>query len=356
MRIVITGICGFVGSSVALALRERLADAEVLGLDSLIRPGSELNRKRLQAAGVAVRHGDIRAASDFDALPSADWIIDAAANASVLAGVDGRTSSRQLVEHNLVGTINVLEYARRAGAGLVLLSTSRVYNIAALASIPLAVADEAFVFDSSATAPAGCSAAGIAEGFSSAAPISLYGASKLASEVMALEYGQSFGFPVIINRCGVLAGAGQFGVAEQGIFSFWVRSYALRRPMRYLGFGGQGRQVRDALAPQDLTELLLKQIDAPAKSAGQIWNVAGGPANAMSLAQVSRFCATEFGPHEVVADGSPRPFDVPWVVLDSSRAAAAFDWKPRQSIHDILSAITAHHRQHPDWLDVSQAS
>ncbi|HEY2841140.1 MAG TPA: NAD-dependent epimerase/dehydratase family protein, partial [Pirellulales bacterium] len=266
MRIAITGICGFVGSSIAIALRERMAGVEIVGIDSLIRPGSERNRERLKAAGVTVRHGDIRVASDLDALPAADWIIDAAANASVLAGVDGLTSSRQLVEHNLMGTINVLEYARRAGAGLVLLSTSRVYNIPALAAIPLRVEDEAFVFDSAARAPAGCTATGVSEDFSTAAPISLYGASKLASEVMALEYGQSFGFPVIINRCGVLAGSGQFGVAEQGIFSFWVRAYALRRPLRYLGFGGHGHQVRDALAPEDLTELLIKQIAAQAKS------------------------------------------------------------------------------------------
>jgi len=355
MRIVITGICGFVGSSVAIALRERLSDAEIVGIDSLIRPGSELNRRRLKQAGVTVRHGDVRAASDFDALPTCDWIIDAAANASVLAGIDGRTSSRQLIEHNLLGTINVLEYARRAGAGLALLSTSRVYNIPAIVRIPLTVVDQSFVFDATGDAPDGCTARGIAEDFSTAAPISLYGASKLASEVMALEYGQSFGFPVIINRCGVLAGAGQFGVPEQGIFSYWVRAYALRRPLRYLGFGGHGHQARDALSPEDLTELLLKQIADPAQSSGQIWNVAGGAANTMSLAQVSRFCEIEFGPHAVTPDGSPRPFDVPWVVLDSSRAQVAFDWQPRRTIHDILSAIAEHHRQHPEWLDLSQA-
>jgi len=358
MRIVITGICGFVGSSLALALVERLTGVEIIGIDSLIRPGSELNRQRLKSAGVMVRHGDVRMASDFDALPSADWIIDAAANASVLAGVDGRTSSRQLVEHNLSGTINVLEYARRAGAGLALLSTSRVYSIPALAAIPLRVADEAFVFDAkngASVAPHGCSAAGIAEDFSTAAPISLYGASKLASEVMALEYGQSFGFPVVINRCGVMAGAGQFGVAEQGIFSYWIRSYALRRPLRYLGFGGHGYQVRDALAPADLAELLIKQFNAADRSGGQIWNVAGGAVNALSLAQLSRFCAAEFGEHDVSADGSPRPFDVPWVVLDSARAADAFDWRPQHAIHDILAAIVEHHRQHPEWLEISQS-
>ena len=67
-------------------------------------------------------------------------MIDAAANPTVLAGVDGQTSSRQLVEHNLLGTVNLLEYCRRHGAAFVLLSTSRVYSIEPLASLPLRVA------------------------------------------------------------------------------------------------------------------------------------------------------------------------------------------------------------------------
>jgi CDP-paratose 2-epimerase len=182
MRIFITGICGFVGSSLALGLRERLAEAEISGMDNLIRPGSESNRPPLRAAGIKVIHGDVRCASDFESLPDCDWIIDAAANASVLAGVDGRTSSRQLVEHNLQGTINLLEFARRSASGLVLLSSSRVYNIPALAGLPCKVEDEAFVPDAAAKLPAGLTVKGVNEGFSTAAPVSLYGATKLASE------------------------------------------------------------------------------------------------------------------------------------------------------------------------------
>ena len=84
--------------------------------------------------------------------------------------------------------------------------------------------------------------------FPPSAPVSLYGATKLASEALALEYGQAFGFPVIVNRCGVLAGGGQFGLAVQGIFSFWIRSYALRRRLKYIGFGGAGHQVARRLS------------------------------------------------------------------------------------------------------------
>ena len=156
--------------------------------------------------------------SDLDALPAADIVLEAAANPSVLAGIDGRASSRQLVEHNLLSTVNTLEYCRRHGATFILLSTSRVYSIPPLAALPLRVRGEAFEPDLAGPLPSGFTAAGIGEDFSTASPVSLYGATKLASEQIALEYGTAYSFPVWINRCGVLAGAGQFGRARSGDF------------------------------------------------------------------------------------------------------------------------------------------
>jgi CDP-paratose 2-epimerase len=354
MRLLITGICGFVGSTVALALRNLRPDAHISGIDNFCRPGSETNRSRLRAAGITVAHADMRCASDFDNLPACDWIIDGAANPSVLAGISGGATSRQLMEHNLFGGVNLLEYARRIKAGFILLSTNRVYNIPALTQIPLKVEDRAFTFDASQSAPEGVSARGINETFSTAPPISLYGATKLASEVLAFEYGQAFGFPVIVNRCGVLAGETQFGVAEQGIYSFWVRMYASRRPLKYLGFGGSGNQVRDAIHPNDLADLLLRQMENQQASSGHTWNVGGGPANAMSLAQLSRWCAQQFGEHEIAPDGTPRPFDVPWMVMDNSRVEQTFGWKPATSLEQILAGIAAHHRDNPHWLELSK--
>ena len=110
--------------------------------------------------------------------------------------------------------------------------------------------------------PEGVSAHGIAENFSTTPPLSLYGSSKLASECVALEYGETFEFPVWINRCGVLAGAGQFGRADQGIFSFWINAYLRRAPLRYIGFDGAGHQTRDCLHPRDLLPVLQKQMSA----------------------------------------------------------------------------------------------
>ena len=301
MHLLITGICGFAGSALARGLLEHLPDLKITGIDNLLRKGSETNLEPLRALGIDIRLGDIRNEDDLAALPPADWVLDCAANPSVLAGVDGQTSAKELLDHNLGGTIHLLEYCRKHQAGFILLSTSRVYSIPPLASLPVEVVNDAFrpvlemgnwpqdaqldergkwpqkaqeaqneiqsgslvspmstVANPSAessdsqpvnlvtfVAKPSVSTSGVTEKFSTEPPISLYGSSKKCSELLALEYGMTFDFPVRINRCGVLAGAGQFGKADQGIFSFWLHSWARRRPLKYIGFEGRGYQVRD---------------------------------------------------------------------------------------------------------------
>src|SRR5689334_7816454 len=137
MRILITGACGFVGSALAVSLLERFEGLTITALDNLMRPGSETNRAFLRKLGIDFVHGDLRCASDVEALPGADWLIDAAANPSVLAGVAGGGTSRQLAEHNLTSLLHVLEYCKARRAGLIVLSSSRVYSIGALAALPL---------------------------------------------------------------------------------------------------------------------------------------------------------------------------------------------------------------------------
>jgi len=353
MRILITGICGFVGSTLARELRA--AGHQVSGFDNFIRPGSETNRAPLEALGIKVLTADLRDTAAMDALPVADFVLDAAANPSVLAGIDGKTSSRELVDHNLTGTISILEYCKAHKAGFILLSTSRVYSIAPLTALPLAAVNDGFQLSASGSQlPSGISPAGLTENFATQAPISLYGATKLASEAMALEYGETFGFPVFVNRCGVLAGAGQFGRADQGIFAYWINAWLRKRPLKYLGFGGQGHQVRDCLHPRDLLPVLAKQFAAPQLPvADRIANFSGGAASAMSLKQLSDWCAGRFGPHAVVADGTPRPFDIPWIVLDHAKATTLWGWKPATPTAVVLEEIAAHAEQNPGWLELS---
>jgi CDP-paratose 2-epimerase len=355
MKILITGVCSFVGGTLARALLESAENLTVTGVDNFIRPGSELNRRELARLGVKIIHADVRSATDFETLPAADFAVDAAANPSVLAGVDGKTSSRQLLEHNLWGTVNILEYCKAHRAGLVLLSTSRVYSVPPLAALEVEIHQRAFRPKSGATLPDGLTAAGVSEKFSTAPPISLYGSSKLASESVALEYGETFQFPVWINRCGVLAGAGQFGKPDQGIFSFWINSHLRRRPLKYIGFDGQGHQVRDCLHPRDLVPVLLAQMKHRGDDQPRIANFSGGAENSMSLAQLNDWCDARFGRHTVASDANPRPFDIPWMILDPSLATSQWDWSPKISLPQVLDEIASHAEKNPNWLEISQS-
>lgn len=351
MKLLITGICGFIGSTLAKAWLAAEPDLIILGVDNLCRAGSEQNRAELQNLGIKLFHGDLRLPSDLEGLPAADWVLDAAANPSVLAGVNGQSSSRQLIEHNLLATVNLLEYCKRHRAGLILLSSSRVYSITALATLRFQTEQERLVLDSQQLLPMGVSSEGISESFSTTPPLSLYGSSKLASEILAIEYGSAFDFPVWIDRCGILAGAGQFGRADQGILAFWINTWLRRRPLTYLGFGGLGHQVRDAIHPRDLLPLLRRQVAATTSNGSRIFNVGGGADQTFSLAELSRWCDTRFGRHEVPGDPRQRPYDLPWVVMDSTLARQVWDWQPQTGLETILEEIAIHAETHPDWLE-----
>jgi CDP-paratose 2-epimerase len=353
MKILITGVCGFVGSALAECLLERAEGIRITGIDNLMRSGAETNRMRIERLGVEFIHGDLRSASDMTGLPACDWVIDAAANPSVLAGLSGAGSSRRLFEHNLAALGNVLEYCKDHKAGLLLLSSSRVYSIPALAAIPLRVHDQHFAIDPAATLPGGLTMDGIGVDFSTAQPVSLYGATKRASEIMALEYGAAFDFPVWITRCGVLAGAGQFGTPAQGIFAFWLNAHLRRRPIRYIGFNGTGYQTRDALHPRDLAALLVSQMGTARTDGQRVYTAGGGPANTMSLAQLTAWCDERFGRHAPTVDPEPRMYDIPWVAMDNTMAANDFRWQTEISLPTILEGIAQHACKHPDWLEVS---
>ena len=144
MRILITGGTGFVGSSLALHLRKACSNAAVVCLDNLYRRGSELNLPRLQKAGVEFHTGDVRDGNSFPAGPF-DYLIECSAEASVLAGQDGRPD--YLFQTNLVGAYKCLEKAREWGSKFIFLSTSRVYPIARIEAQPWREEKTRFVWE-----------------------------------------------------------------------------------------------------------------------------------------------------------------------------------------------------------------
>jgi CDP-paratose 2-epimerase len=351
-KIFITGICGFVGSTLAKCLAEN--NYEVFGIDNFVRAGSWLNKPSLEKSGIKIYHGDIRLASDLEVIPKADCVIDAAANPSVLAGVDGKTSSLQLVQNNLISTVNLLEYCKKHQAGFILLSTSRVYSIPGLAELKMKIENKAFVPDTHHSFPVGITSAGVSENYSTQAPISLYGCTKLNSEQLALEYGITYQFPVWINRCGVMAGQGQFGHPGQGIFAYWIHSFKEKNPLKYIGFGGSGYQVRDCLHPRDLISLFSMQFNEPyMTSKPRIVNISGGIESSRSLSQLTEWSSKRFGKNTVEKTESERPFDIPWMVLDSLKAKTVWNWTPKTSVQQIMEEIAIFAESKTDWCKLS---
>jgi len=369
MKILITGICGFVGSSVARYLRREFPAWDLVGIDNLSRKGCEKNRRLIEKElEIEFFHGDLREVSDIETLPRCDFVIDAAANPAVMAGVDGKTSPRQLIEHNLVGTINLLEYCRVHGAGFILLSTSRTYSMTSLSSLevsveqcstlraPLGTPIARYVPNFTRITIPGLGKDGIDEGYSNRPPVSLYGTSKVASEQMAVEYGLAFDFPVWINRCGVIGGAGQFAHPAQGIFAFWIHAFRENRPLKYIGFDGLGHQVRDVFHPEDLASLVASQLREPRESSRpHLLNLGGGLENSASLRELTGWCEDRFPNsrtkvEETNHSPTTRPFDLPWVVMNPSLAGDTWDWKPTYRISDLCEEIALFAEENPGWL------
>jgi CDP-paratose 2-epimerase len=337
-RILVTGGAGFVGSSYAIWLARNHEGLHITAVDNLKRRGSELNLPRLREHGIDFVHADIRNPEDLQLDErQPDLIIDCSAEPSVLAGYG--SGAEYVIRTNLTGTGNCLELARRCRSAVLFLSTSRVYPMARLNEI--AVTETATRFELAATQEMpGVSAEGVSEGFSLEGARSLYGATKLASELLLHEYADMYGLPMVINRCGVIAGPWQMGKVDQGVFALWVAAHRFNRPLTYIGWGGQGKQVRDALFIDDLCELLDLQLARLQEISGSTFNVGGGPAASASLLEMTRLCENITG-NTLDIGGAPenRAGDVRLYITDNSRVRSALGWNPSTTVEDTLVAI-----------------
>ena len=346
--ILIPGGAGFVGANLAIMLKAQLESVEITAFDNLKRRGSEQNLPRLREAGVAFVHGDIRNRDDFDGLAAFDLLIDCSAEASVQAGLDGEPD--YLLQTNLVGTLNLLELARRSDAAFLFLSTSRVYPIETLSNAPYQEEVSRLAWQTDIDIP-GLSAAGVSERFSLEGARSLYGASKLAGELILTEYANSYGMPALINRCGVIAGPWQMGKLDQGVVALWVARHEFERPLRYIGYGGTGKQVRDVLHVRDLADLVVRQMKDLSHWDARPFNVGGGKAVSFSLLELTALCQTATGkevPIGSVAETSP--VDIPIYLTDNTRVSQAFDWSPTIGLEAIVADVQAWLSQHRSVL------
>jgi CDP-paratose 2-epimerase len=336
-----------VGANLAVGLAGRHPGWDLIALDNLHRRGSELNLGRLRKAGVQFVHGDVRERDDLIGLGALDVLLECSAEPSALAGLDGGRD--YLVHSNLLGAYNCLELAARTQAQFIFLSTSRVYPIESLRALAVTTAETRLELEREQPLT-GASADGIAETFPLAGARTLYGATKLAAELLIEEYRASTGLPAVINRCGVIAGPWQMGKVDQGVFTYWMLAHHFRRPLSYIGFGGEGRQVRDLLHVADLLGLVDEQLSAPEHWDGQTVNVGGGATGSLSLRETTAICAELTG-HELPIGSTPqtRPGDVPVYISDCAALHALTDWRPsrgpREILADIEAWITAHERE-----------
>jgi CDP-paratose 2-epimerase len=339
LRILVTGGAGFVGANVGIALAQKQTGWELTAFDNLKRRGSELNLPRLRDAGVSFVHGDVRVRADVLGLGPFDAIVECSAEPSALAGRED--GGDYVVNTNLLGAHNCLELARRDGAYFVFLSTSRVYPVAALNEVKYVENETRFAFELAQELP-GVSEAGISEQFPLDGARTLYGTSKLAAELLIAEFAESFGVRAVVDRFGVLAGPWQMGKVDQGVFTFWVLSHRLGRPLQYIGYRGSGKQVRDLLHIDDAVDLIERQLLGPEEWAGFTGNVGGGLECSLSLLETTEICRELTGnevPVEAVQE--PRPGDVPIYISDCDLLYRHTDWRPSRGPREILEDINS---------------
>lgn len=339
--ILVTGGAGFLGSNLAISLKEAFPGSRVIAFDNLRRRGSEHILPRLKGAGVEFVHGDVRNPADLQ-IGAIDLILECSAEPSVLAGRDGGT--RYLVDSNLGGAINCLELARQSKAGLLFISSSRVYPFDPLNALPLVPGATRMEFIEGSRLPAGISTAGLTTDFSLAGRRTLYGATKLSAELLIREYADVYDFPALVFRFGVLAGPWQMGKLDQGFTALWVARHLAGQGLDYVGYGGTGHQVRDVLHVQDAFDLVRASLENLPSFRGEVFNAGGGLDNSVSLIEMTMLCSRVTG--RKISIGSvaqTRPGDIPWYVTDNSATSATFGWAPRRSVEQVV-------RDTADWL------
>ncbi|HSX24300.1 MAG TPA: NAD-dependent epimerase/dehydratase family protein [Candidatus Saccharimonadales bacterium] len=315
-NILITGGAGFVGSNLAIKLKNDYPALRIICLDNLKRRGSELALGRLKDAGIEFVHGDIRNKEDL-VFEDIELLIECSAEPSVMSGID--SAPDYILNTNLVGTLNCLELARQQHASLLFLSTSRIYPTSYINSLAYEETGTRFQI-SDRQELKGASSRGISENFPLDKPRSLYGATKLASELIINEYVDTYGMKAIINRCSVIGGPWQMGKVDQGVLALWVAKHYFKQPLSYIGYGGEGKQVRDFLHIDDLYGAIKTQLENFDDYTDAPYNIGGGLENSASLQELTALCEEATGNKiEIVSVKEDRPADVRFFIMDSTR-------------------------------------
>jgi len=337
MKIVVTGGAGFVGSTLCLQLKDKYPSYDIIAFDNLKRRGSELNLTDFQKNGIPFFHGDIRNNEDLSAIGNFDVLIEASAEPSVTAGLD--SDPTYVINNNLYGSINCFNACLKNKAKLIFLSTSRVYPIETIEKANYIEESTRFSFDVNQT-QIGISNKGISEKLSLDGARSFYGTTKLSSEMFIQEYAAFYGLKAAITRFGVIAGPRQMGKTDQGVVTLWMAKHFWNQSLKYIGYGGTGKQVRDLLHVDDVVRLIDLQIHQIEKFEGKIYNVGGGIENSASLLEMTSICEKITGNKiQIGSEVETRTADLRIYITDNSLIEKEIGWKPTKTVEQIFTDI-----------------
>lgn len=319
-RVMVTGGAGFIGSN--LTHRLLAQGHEVTVYDNLARRGTEKN-----VAWLRKNHGDrfglVQAdvrdyPSVVQALEGFEIVYHLAAQVAVTWSV---ADPREDFEINALGTLNVLEASRRSKESPIVLftSTNKVYG--GMDEVEITEHEKRYGY------------ASLPKGVSEAQPLdfhSPYGCSKGAADQYVRDYARIYGLRTVVMRMSCIYGPRQFGIEDQGWVAHFLISSVLGRPITIYG---DGKQVRDILYIDDLLRAFEQAVDRIDVTAGQVYNMGGGPENTISVWTEFREVLTELLGHDIDANYDDwRPGDQLVYISDPTKARRALDWEPTTSV------------------------
>ena len=183
----------------------------------------------------------------------------------------------------------------------------------------------------------GFSKMGINELFDMNGSRSLYGASKFSSELFIREFGKYKNLKFIINRCSMIAGPWQMGKIDQGIIAYWLFCHIFEKKLKYIGFSGSGKQVRDILHIADLCSVIDKQLNNWSIVSNQIFNIGGGKNNGLSLIELTKLVNEISGIYIPISkEEKKRDADIRIFLTDNTKIKNILNWEPKLDNKKII--------------------
>jgi CDP-paratose 2-epimerase len=319
VRVLVTGGCGFLGSHVCETFRQlgwevvsydNMTKAELLRTGYRTDAARDHNWRLLEGLGVRMLRADVRdLAALLDAASGCDYLVHTAAQPAVTIGIEDPLLD---LSTNVVGSVHVLEAARRHGIPAASCATIHVYGN--WLNDELRETETRCVRDAG---PVGEDAPTL-RGF-----LTPLHASKASAEHYVRVYASTWGVRAASFRLTGLYGPRQLGGEDHG----WVANFAIRNALGWpLTVYGNGKQVRDVLYATDAARAF---VDFFARGEAGVYNVGGGPDHAISLLECIRLIDQTTGRRSEVRFAEPRFGDLRWFVCDVTRARQRLGWEPR---------------------------